>query len=131
MNMNEEMELLNFEEDIEEIQKCLPSNQYDFPVVSVSKNGLYLNYWTQKIIDKIGMNAVRFFTTTNYVILVPCKKGQSNAFSLCNSGNANGNYKWIGMPKALEEKKIKPGSYRLYKCKQGFCFKRYEPLTEV
>ena len=68
---------------------------------------------------------VKFRTSTEYVVIVPTEEKTRTAFKL---GTYTNGAKAIAYPTNLKGCKIKRGVYKLYKYKDGFAFKRYEPL---
>ena len=112
----------------EEVKRKLA--RFDFPVVTLTKDSkyFYANLLAKKLFD--SFKRVRFFTTPQYVIFSDAKGDTKNSFAIkecMNKGNATPYY-MITCPTNLKEKKLRPGYYKLYKCKQGFAFKRYEAL---
>ena len=115
----DDFELLEFSEDLEEIQKGV--NIYDFPAVFVGEGRIYFNRASTQFLQ--GVHAVRFYTSTNYVVMEPALKGGASSFTIIRQTVTN--------PSALKAKAVKNGWYKLYRCKNGFAFKRYEQLGEV
>lgn len=111
-------------DDLEEIEKMYGS-KFPFPVVHFGDSALF-NRETSKA-GLIG-DAVKWFTTPEYVIGLPAKPNTANAFAVWRAGR-NKNCALAKIPAALSrEKKVASGYYKLYKYKNGFAFKRYEPL---
>lgn len=128
---NDLMEEIDLESDeLEEVENRLV--RFDYPVVTITRDHKYffLNSASQRLFAQF--NRVRIFTTPQYIILSDAKGEIKNTFSFKKQKDKQrpSDYSWyvITLPAALKEKKLKPGYYKLYKCKQGFAFKRYEPL---
>lgn len=120
------MEEIIITENIEEIQKFGFDNRFDYPVITIGEKTIYFN----KLSECLVKDAVRWATAGEYVIGLPCDKSANNAFTIRKAPhNAAG--KIAVFPSALRDgKKIQPGTYKLYKFKDGFAFKRYEPIKE-
>jgi hypothetical protein len=122
------MEELKIEFDLgelEEIEKTFGS-KFSYPVVHFGRTVVF-----NREADKAGLvgEAIRWFVATDYIVGLPAKRDSENAFSLkptkrdCKS-------KFACFPVALfREKKVAPGYYKLLKYKDGFAFKRYEPIV--
>ena len=102
------------------------SSNFKFPTICISKNNhLYINSATIKHFDT---PYVEIYSNSKYIVLMPSNSKQPNAFKLLRQGNESGLS--MSIPRDLREKKLKIGIYKLYKYKDGVCFKRYEPLTD-
>lgn len=122
--MNEELEMLELDGlDLEEIERA--TGRYPYPVVSVQKNFIYFNKAFSDLMN--GNGYIKFYTTPEYVILelLPEKKG--NSFRLARTDS----YRYAVIPVNLKEKRLQIGPRKVYKCKRGFAFKRYELLEKV
>ena len=117
--MYEELELLDFSEEFEAIEKRL--NCYDFPALYVGEKRIYFNKSAARFLE--GTEALRFYTSTNYVVMKPDKKGNYASFSVIKHS--------VCHPVALQSKKVQYGWYKLYRTKDGFAFKRYEQLQRA
>ena len=123
--------------ELEEVQKAYFC-KFNFPAVSVTSGDspyFYFNAAAKPLFEKF--DRVKFFTTPEYIVFADGKGDWKNAFSikechpkLRDKSFSCAYYYKATIPAALKEKKIQPGCYKLYKCKQGFAFKRYEPLEE-
>lgn len=72
--------------------------------------------------------AIKWFVTPEYVIGLKAKKCSENAYAVRKNA-ANFNCSSAAFPvKLKEEKKLQSGYYKLLKYKDGFAFKRYEPI---
>lgn len=121
--------------ELEEVQKSAIF-KFDFPAVSVTSGAsayFYFNAAAQPLFE--NFDKIKFFTTPEYIVFADSKGDWKNAFTiqerrpkLRDKSFSCYSYFKATIPAALKEKKIKPGCYKLYKCKQGFAFKRYEPL---
>ena len=121
--MNEELEMLDLNElDLEEINRKLSG--FPFPVVTVGTHTIYGNILFKKLVG--DTTHIRLYTTPEYVIIEPLSSGDyANSFRMHKMSNAGCAFT---IPVYLREKKIKPGFYKIYKCKKGYAFKRYEQL---
>lgn len=108
--------------DLEEIEK-LYGSKFKYPVVHIGNSAVF-----NARAERAGIvgEAVKWFVTPEYVIGIPAKKNSTNAFSAYKT-NYNGAS--VRFPSMLrDEKKVATGYYKLLKYKNGFAFKRYEPL---
>lgn len=121
--------------ELEEVQKA-DICKFDFPAVSVTTGHsayFYFNAAAKPLFE--NFDKIKFFTTPEYVIFADGKGDWKNTFSvqerrpkLRDKSISCFSYYKATIPAAMKEKKLQPGCYKLYKCKQGFAFKRYEPL---
>lgn len=118
--------------ELEEVQKT-DICKFDFPAVSVTTGRsayFYFNAAAKPLFEKF--DKIKFFTTPEYVIFADGKGDWKNTFSVQERrprlSDKSFSYYKATIPAAMKEKKLQPGCYKLYKCKQGFAFKRYEPL---
>ena len=118
--------------ELEEVQKT-DICKFDFPAVSVTAGRsayFYFNAAAKPLFEKF--DKIKFFTTPEYVIFADGKGDWKNTFSVQERrprlSDKSFSYYKATIPAAMKEKKLQPGCYKLYKCKQGFAFKRYEPL---
>lgn len=120
------MEEIIITENLEEIQKFGFANRFDYPVITIGEKTIYFNRFAEHLLK----DAVRWATAGEYVIGLPCDRKASNAFAARKPATGAPG-KIAVFPSALrDEKKIQPGTYKLYKYKDGFAFKRYEPIKE-
>lgn len=118
-------------DELEEVTK-IRIVKFDYPIITLTRGESYffVNAAAKQLFDQF--NGIKFFTTPEYVIFADAKGEMKNAFTLKKRGAKqkykNYSYYAVAYPAALKEKKLKPGYYKLYKCKQGLAFKRYEPL---
>jgi len=111
--------------ELEEIEKTF-GRKFSYPAVHFGRSVVF-NGEAEKA-GLIGGEAIRWFVATDYIIGLPAKRDSENAFSLRLTGR-KGKSKGTSFPIALlREKKLTPGYYKLLKYKNGFAFKRYEPL---
>jgi len=72
---------------------------------------------------------MKWGVTSEYVVCVPTREGDPHAY-MFRPAKAVDAY-CARFPSSLSrEKKIQIGTYKLYKYKDGFAFKRYEPIQE-
>ena len=120
--MNEELEIIDLDGlEFEEIEKAV--SEYPFPTITLSSPNLFFNRAAGKYLKDVQF--VKFRTSTEYVVIVPTEEKTKTAFKL---GTYTNGAKAIAYPANLKGCKIKRGVYKLYKYKDGFAFKRYEPL---
>lgn len=99
---------------------------YAFPAVTVYGMGSF--YFNKAAAPLLVSPNVRIATTSEYVIFIPAPKNAEESFAVSRMRSNNGRH--VRIPTSLRDKKFKVGTYRLYKYKDGLCFKRYEPLEE-
>ena len=116
-NQLEEL-FLTDEEELEEVKKYL-SFYMDIPVVSVGHR-IYFNVAAAPYIPE----HIKWYTTSSLIVGLPASEHDHSAFTVNthNSGMSS------SIPAAMREKKLQKGIYQLYKYKNGFAIKRYEPL---
>lgn len=123
-----EPEELDIELEDSEFEEVLKGASYlRFPAITLSKyNKLYLNTSAMRYFQH---DYAKFYTTSEYIIILPSKKGFENSFRLTPLSRGCGAA--LTIPKDMEEKKLKMGTYKLYKYKNGLCFKRYERINTM
>lgn len=124
--MNEELEMLDLNElDYEEVRRKLSG--FPFPVVTVGDHTIYCNTPFKRLLD--SSTHIRLYTTPDYVILEPLSSGDyANSFKIHKMDDAGCAFT---IPVYLKEKKLQRGFYKIYKCKKGYAFKRYEQLGAI
>lgn len=114
---------IDFElDELEEIEKLFGS-KFGYPVVHIGNIAVF-----NSKAERAGIigDAIKWFITPEYVIGVPAKKNSENAFSVYKT---NFHCASVKFPSILrDEKKVATGYYKLFKYKNGFAFKRYEPM---
>lgn len=117
------IEELNLDgEELEIIGKAFGASRYEYPVVTFCENLAYFNKPALDIVPEF----VELAVTPEYVIGRKSEKGNKNAYK---TRVVHGVCKLMTFPAKLKrEKKFKPGTYKLYKCRDGFALKRYEPM---
>lgn len=122
--MNEELESLELDGlDFDEIERGLNASKYSFPTITVGEQTLYFNTAFAKYLK--GAKYVNFRISTEYIVIHESEEKSKYSFRLGKFGN--GAFGCIH-PSNMKEKKIKRGVYKIYRFKDGFAFKRYEPL---
>ena len=120
------MEELNLEIDLgelEEIEKGFGAYGFDFPVAYFGVEVCF-----NKMARQLCGDAIKWFVSSEYIIGLPAGKNEKNAYRVQKNGFHKNVYT-ARFPTVLRtEKKVKPGYYKLYKYKDGFAFKRYEPM---
>lgn len=111
-------------EDLELIKKLGSVNNYQFPAVFVGESGIWFNYFASPIVP----NLIKWFSTGEYIIGLPGGEGERDCFKTHYVDKAKCSCKATTFPADMKSKKIKKGYYKVYKFKDGFAFKRYEPL---
>lgn len=94
----------------------------EFPAITYRGNTLM--YVNEKAADLFSCEYVSISTTPEYVILRPANKYSALAFRVTPMKTG----KMIRVPHDMKEKKIARGIHRLYKYKDGYCFKRNEVI---
>lgn len=90
-----------------------------FPAVSVScRNRFYFNKASEPL---IAQRLFRIGVTSEYIVFMPAAESGHKAFKITDQRS-------LRIPTDLRNMSPKDGVYRLYKYKDGFCFKRYEPI---
>lgn len=116
-DFDELVEDLSTEEEFEEV--CRGAHKYPFPAINVDERFFTFNEASWPLVKEY--KAVRYYLSKNLVAMMPCRKGSVNSFVFkIKSG--------MTIPTALQEYKIRPGWYKLYRYKDGVAFKRYEPI---
>lgn len=112
--------LIDDGEELELVEK-LRQEPFKMPVIYVSEKTMTFNQRSLGLVPP----RVKWFTTHEYVIGLPASEDDKNGY---NIRMANGIY-FATTPSVLRNmKKLKNGWYQLYKYKNGFAFKRYDPL---
>ena len=93
----------------------------EYPAVSISHGKLYFNRYAADLID---WSHTRVYCSTNYIVFKQAFDRGEGAYTIAHRNNGT----WIVTPRLLRENKVKLGSYKLYKTKDGFCIKRNEVL---
>ena len=122
-----ELEMMDFDEEFEEIEKTL--KEVPYPSISVYKYkdrvkyGFYRNdFFT---INKLALpfftaEAYKLRASDNYIVFIPASRDEKNAY-VCHK-KADKESSRITIPKnALG---IDPGIHKLKKCKWGLCINR-------
>lgn len=122
--MNNIEEIVIDEEELEVIEKELSG--YDFPVATLGKQSIYFNRHAVPLIPEY----LEWRTSTQYIVGLPTTKENRNAFHVRRAKTAREAVQAAFPVKMKNEKKVKSGSYKIYKYKDGFCFKRYERLSD-
>lgn len=98
--------------------------QLPFPAITYrDKDILYFNTKTN---PHLKSDYIRFAITSEYIIMLPVSADATDAYKISKMSHGSG--KFVRVPVDVRNKKIKVGVYRLYKFRDGLCFKRYEPL---
>lgn len=105
--------------------------RFSFPAVTILKSGntylCYLNAVARKYFD--ASQGVNWYLNQNYVIAMP--SDAINAYRACVKSSKGAARQGYTFPKSLiDDRKVKPGCYKIYKYKDGFAFKPYEPIKE-
>ena len=118
------METINIEGvGIEEIENGNHAPRHPFPAITISENYIYFNGHLSK-----HLYAFKYFnlaTSSEYVIFTPTNERGKSSFVMNMQGRRAIQ---ASMPKGLLEKKVAFGTYKVYKAKNSFVIKRYEPL---
>ena len=120
---------MDFEELVlsegEEFEKVVRhSTAYRDPVVNVGYTTFYFNQSAAAIIPKF----IKWLTTPEYIIGLPTTEDDKNAYS---GNNRSEGGVTAAIPAMIKAKKPKKGVYKVMKFRDGFAFKRYEPIEEV
>ena len=110
------------DEELEEILRVNHGYWELFPCITVCDHTFYFNRISNAIIPK----RLKWFATSELIIGLPASEVDVNSFTVRNYTHSSG--KVTTFPSFMQQKKIKHGVYKLYKYKDGFAFKRYEPL---
>ena len=112
-------EIIIEDEELELIQK----NRFgraDFPAANVLDNTIYFNVLAFGYVPEF----IEWRTSTEYVVGIPTTEKNSNAYHFNKTKRGFGIAR---LPVVLKnEKKLQPGIRKLFRYKDGFCFKRYE-----
>lgn len=118
------IEEIELDEELELIEKTF-GRKVDFPAVTLTQKSaqMYFNVYARDLVP----DHINWSTTTNYVVGLPTNATDKDAFHARKSWKGNGVVCFCPVA-LLKEKKVKEGTYKVYKYKNGFAFKRYEPL---
>lgn len=119
--MSQLAELIIDESEELELLKKNAAFYSDTPVVSLGKSQMYFNVAAKPFIPR----GVKWYATTSLIIGLPADETQSSVFKINLTGQVGAS---SIIPATMRQKKLKPGVYQLYKYKNGFAIKRYEPL---
>ena len=115
-------ELIELNEELEAIRKKLLC-KFKEPVAYLSDNRITFN----KAASQVVPDRIEWFTSSSYVIGLPSKSMKKGYSTFRHNKRAS--VRETAFPSELKNaKKVKNGYYKLYKYKDGFAFKRYEPL---
>lgn len=118
----EMMEEIVINEEIEGVDRRYNENQY--PTITLKGTGVYFNREAAQFVPR----GILWGTTSEYVVALPAEESSENVY-LTNVSRGAG--KVTTFPAKLRrEKKIREGTYRLYKYRNGIAFKRYEQIGE-
>lgn len=121
------MEELNIDfnlEELELIKKLAHMEKFPYPVALVGETAIGFNRYASPIVPK----AIKWFCTGEYIIGLPGDKGDRDSFLSHFVDRTRSACKSTAFPADMKAKKVKKGYYKVYKFKNGFAFKRYEPL---
>lgn len=124
-----EIEEIQIDEEIEEIERQL--FKVPFPAVTLcgKNNSIYFNIPGGEFCPEY----IKWGVTTEYVIGLPGDSHDPKAYRARRPsyrGEQHGGMQAKFPARLQMEKKVKSGIYRLYKYKNGFAFKRYEPILD-
>lgn len=130
------IETIEIDEELDDILKTGDGGwtQLPYPAVSVCRNGdfraLYFNKYATAYIKKMGFDGLKLSVSPTYVVIEPCKYrcGDKTTFKICFNSKNSENFK-IHLPIELQERGVKSGIFKLYRCNNKFAFKRYEPIN--
>ena len=106
---------------LEPVRRSRIRPQFPFPAVSVWQTALSLNVAASALF-KLG-DRLRLFTTPDYFVIARATP-ETYTHKIASHGNAF----FIAAKPIIREQNLRPGVYRLYKCRQGYAIKRNEPL---
>lgn len=116
---------MDFEElvldDVELEALSKEKHSFQFPIVSVNKENIYFNSYAKELVPRY----VNWFATPEYIIGLPANEDDNNAYKASHHKDSA----ITAIPYRLKQKKLRSGKYAVYKYKDGFAFKRYEPLV--
>ena len=105
---------------------------YAFPACTIVRSGstylCYLNAAARKVLEM--PDGVNWYEDTDYIVALPSKA--LNAYKKNLYGGKNKNiFRGYTFPKELiQRRKVLPGTYKIYKYRNGFGFKFYERLED-
>ncbi len=116
---------------------CDGRHKVDYPACTIGRNGFnfycYLNAIARRHFDP-AEQGVNWYVNeddrrhVNYIIAMPSTAVNAYKPIIKQRG---GIYTGYSFPKSLvDEGKVNPGMYKLYRYKSGFAFKPYEPIKE-
>lgn len=119
------IEEIDIEDDLVKAKRRFRT--FPFPAVSYADNEhLIFNMFAA---EHLKADHVEISVSSDYVVLLPAKEGSVNSFKVtaCNRGGS----KMIRVPIELKARKLAPGVRRLYKYKDGVCFKRFMTVDKA
>ena len=120
--------LLNFNEsELELIEKGTIAEKFDFPVIYFGKETCYFN---KRAYEQLRIpRSINWFVSPEYVLALPAPENSKNAYKINVVSTKSNSCRLGTFPhKLANEKKLRPGYYKLLKYKDGFAFKRYEQI---
>ena len=111
--------------ELETIEKFNFSS-YTYPVAHVGDHFIYFNRFASSLVPTY----IRWSVSTEYVIAAPTDKDDPNAFKTRKPFDCNNCIQATFPSRLRREKKLQTGYYKLFKYKDGFALKRYEPIDD-
>jgi hypothetical protein len=129
----ERMEEIRFEDfDAEEVQKSRRGykSRYSYPTCSIGESKIIFNKSAAHILPP-KTKAIKWFVSADYVFAFPAEAGDSNGYAVmsCSGEEGKGSLSACIPRTMLHEKRLKPGHRKVYKCKNGIAFSRYETIS--
>ena len=119
--MNNQLEELNIDGiEFDDVER--ETHKYPFPVVSITGKVVYCNPSFSALLD--GFSYFQFKTSPEYLLIKGGQRETNNSFKVRKAGASV----VATLPANLAEKKIRPGVYKIYKAKDWFAIRRYEPI---
>lgn len=117
----EELEIIDEEFETVTRQQWAP---VDFPAITIMEKQMYINAPFSQLIPNVKY--IEFRVSSSYIIMLPQDHASSTAYKVSSCTRGDG--KAVSIPASLKEKRIKRGVYKIYKYKEGWAIKRYEPV---
>lgn len=101
-----------------------------YPTVSITQKHVTFNRSAAKILG--SPDKVKWLTSTNYILVVPADKNDSDGYCYRAPGRgAGGGSHETTLPQFfVNQAKLKNGLYRCFEFKNGLVFDRYSPEME-
>ena len=106
------------------------SYRFMFPVAHIFMDHIYFNHAAESLLPK-QPNKIKWAITTNYIVGMPTNEFDKQGFKVYFHDAKKCRQFVATFPSHMRcDKKIRPGLYKIYKYKDGFCMKRNDRIKE-